>query len=300
MNFEIDIFDKNVSAKIESFNKQKVLLKIQIKKCKSDIQVRNSINQKMSKIINIDRNKKENRGNVQNEGIEIFVSPDENNEIIILNVILLSISLSLELPEKQCNISAQGISSKQASQFEQLLNRIRNEVAMGRRANHKGQIECAADMHMISWSKDMAKKAQECSDTCPEQPIFCRNMKGLTSFMIHKLIVHTQKWEWDAEFVLNEWMQSQNSAQQLLQSMLFQVGCGRSLTPVKDKFLMYTVCFFDYPNRMNPYRPAPSINTAGSCKLGKSSSHIGLCISPYSKDQQLIWIKQESRIIQSK
>ncbi|CAD8146354.1 unnamed protein product [Paramecium octaurelia] len=218
---------------------------------------------------------------------------------MLLLAILISISLSLELPEKKCNITATGISSKQASQFEQLLNRIRNEVATGRRANHKGQIQAAADMHMITWSKDMGKKAQECCDTCPEYPIFCRNLKGLTSFMIHKTIVHTQKWEWDPEFVLNEWMEALSSAQQLLQSMLFQVGCGRALTPVKDKFLMYTVCFFDYPNRPDPYRPAPSINIASSCRLGRSSSHLGLCTSPYSKDNQLIWIKQESRLIES-
>jgi hypothetical protein len=28
--------------------------------------------------------------------------------------------------------------------------------------------------------------------------------------------------------------------------MLFKIGCGRALTPLKGKYLVYTVCYFDY------------------------------------------------------
>ncbi|CAD8153402.1 unnamed protein product [Paramecium pentaurelia] len=124
--------------------------------------------------------------------------------------------------------------------------------------------------------------------------------KAQQAFLIYKQRVHTDKWNIDPEFILNEWMQSKQSAQQLLQSMLFQIGCGRSMNSNLGEYVEYIVCYFDYPNQLEPYRPSSSLNVANSCRLGRSSSYIALCASPYQKVQGIMQIRQRHRESQSK
>ncbi|CAK77856.1 unnamed protein product (macronuclear) [Paramecium tetraurelia] len=168
--------------------------------------------------------------------------------VIILSFTILNISsqVSAQPQESNCNIISKSLNSKQASQFEYNFNTIRNQVAMGRRANHKGQIQPASDMHIATWSQELAKLAQECSETCPEHPLNCRNQKAQQGFLIYKQLVHTEKWNIDPYFILNEWMQSKQSSQQLLQSMLFQIGCGRAMSSNLGEYVVYVVCYFDY------------------------------------------------------
>ncbi|CAD8069981.1 unnamed protein product [Paramecium sonneborni] len=117
---------------------------------------------------------------------------------------------------------------------------------MGRRANHKGQIQAASDMHITTWSKELTKGAQECSESCPEPPLNCRHYKAQQAFLIHKQRVYSDNQVTDPYLILNEWMQSKQYAQQLLQSMLFQIGCGRAINSNLGDYTQYIVCYFDF------------------------------------------------------
>lgn len=78
---------------------------------------------------------------------------------MIILVLAIAALATAAPPMGSCETTIKGVVAKKAYDFEEAFNRLRNEVSQGRRANHKGQIEYAANMHIVSWSNGLAKGA---------------------------------------------------------------------------------------------------------------------------------------------
>ncbi|KAM3129983.1 Cysteine-rich secretory protein LCCL domain-containing 1 [Paramecium bursaria] len=217
-------------------------------------------------------------------------------------IFLLSSVLALTQYES-CDTTVKGIVASKVAAFEEAFNRLRNEVSQGRRANHKGEIEYAANMYLARWSKGIASGAQNCAEKCPDSLHTCRNLKQNYGALSTFATTHSSAIDYSPKEIFNKWMMKREPAEQLVVGHLMQFGCGRALKKNLGKFVEYVVCFFDLPPRPGqaPYVVASEKTIASACKLGRSSTYSGLCVGTFG--DILLMFKElkyvENKIIES-
>ncbi|CAD8140408.1 unnamed protein product [Paramecium pentaurelia] len=194
--------------------------------------------------------------------------------ILVLGCLLLVNAL----PGDSCQTTAKGIFAKRQTEFEEQLNRLRNEVAQGRRKNHVGEFDYAANMNVVEWQQGIANAAQTCSERCPDSLETCKQLTTRYGALHKFRTVHSVSQEWEPREIYQKWMDD-NKGEQLVIARMKYFGCGRSLKKNIDKFIEYVVCFFDEAPRKGivPYVSATQKTIGSACDKGRSSTYSGLC-----------------------